>query len=38
MKNVVMVDDVPYSYINQLDNAVPILPYTTGNDCQLYAL
>jgi len=38
LKNVVIVDDMPYSYINQLDNAVPILPYTSGSDGQLYAL
>ena len=28
----VLVDNSPFSYIYQLDNAIPILPYLGGED------
>jgi CTD small phosphatase-like protein 2 len=32
------VDNAPYSYLYQLDNAIPILPYYWGDDNQLLQL
>jgi len=35
----VLVDNAAYSYVYQLDNAIPILPYYKGNnDYELKAL
>jgi CTD small phosphatase-like protein 2 len=31
----VLVDNAPYSYIFQLENGIPILPYYKGMDSQL---
>ena len=39
LSNVVLVDNAPYSYMMQLGNAIPILPFYRGkDDKQLYAL
>lgn len=32
LSNVVLVDNAPYSYLMQLDNAIPIIPYYRGKD------
>ncbi len=32
LANVVLVDNAPYSYMMQLGNAIPILPYYKGKD------
>lgn len=32
MQNIVLVDNAPYSYIMQLENAIPIIPYYRGKD------
>lgn len=34
----VLVDNAPYSYMFQLQNGIPILPYYTGEDCELMHL
>jgi CTD small phosphatase-like protein 2 len=34
----VLVDNAPYSYIFQLENGIPILPYYTGEDTELVQL
>jgi TFIIF-interacting CTD phosphatase-like protein len=34
----VLVDNAPYSYIFQLENGIPILPYYTGEDSELIHL
>jgi CTD small phosphatase-like protein 2 len=31
----VLVDNAPYSYIFQLENGIPILPFYKGQDFQL---
>jgi TFIIF-interacting CTD phosphatase-like protein len=31
----VLVDNAPYSYIFQLENGIPILPFYKGEDYQL---
>ena len=39
LENVVLVDNAAYSYINQLDNGIPIIPYYRGKtDFELKAL
>ena len=38
LKNVVLVDNAAYSYILQLSNGIPILPFYDGNDFELAAL
>ena len=39
LSNVVLVDNAPYSYIMQLGNAIPIIPYYKGkDDTQLISL
>lgn len=38
LKNLILVDNAPYSYIYQLENGIPILPYYSGEDQQLPAL
>lgn len=38
LNEIVLLDNAPYSYINQLENGVPILPYTGGEDDQLTRL
>ncbi len=32
LSNVVLVDNAPYSYMMQLENGVPIMPYYRGKD------
>jgi CTD small phosphatase-like protein 2 len=32
LQNVVLVDNAPYSYLMQLDNAIPIVSYFRGKD------
>jgi CTD small phosphatase-like protein 2 len=32
LENVLLVDNAPYSYLMQLDNAIPIIPYYRGKD------
>lgn len=32
LANIVLVDNAPYSYMMQLGNAIPILPYYKGKD------
>jgi CTD small phosphatase-like protein 2 len=34
----VLVDNAPYSYLLQLENGIPILPYYTGEDTELVHL
>lgn len=34
----VLVDTVPYAYTLQIDNGVPLLPYTSGDDKTLLEL
>ncbi len=34
----VLLDNAPYSYIYQLDNGIPILPFFKGKDSQLLDL
>lgn len=34
----VLVDNAPYSYIFQLENGIPILPYFSGEDTELIQL
>ena len=34
-ESMVLVDNSPYSYIFQLENAIPILPYYSGPDSEL---
>lgn len=38
LKNVVLVDNAAYSYILQLNNGIPILPFYDGKDYELAAL
>ena len=39
LENVLLVDNAPYSYMMQLANGIPIIPYYRGNDDdQLMAL
>ena len=38
LSQMLIVDNEPYSYLFQLDNAVPIVPFNRGNDDQLYGL
>lgn len=39
LSKVVLVDNAPYSYMMQLSNGIPILPYYKGkDDTQLLAL
>ena len=38
LSQMLMVDHEPYSYLFQVDNAVPLLPFFRGNDDQLYGL
>ena len=38
LSDVIIVDHEPYSYLFQIDNAVPIIPFKRGNDDQLYGL
>lgn len=33
-----IIDTEPYSYLFQVDNAVPIIPFRRGSDDQLYGL
>ena len=33
-----LVDNAPYSYLLQLENGIPILPYYTGEDTELVHL
>lgn len=32
LSNIVLVDNAPYSYMMQLDNAIPIIPYYRGKE------
>jgi TFIIF-interacting CTD phosphatase-like protein len=32
LQNVVLVDNAPYSYMMQLDNGIPIVPFYRGKD------
>ena len=32
MNEMVLVDNAPYSYIHQLNNGIPIIPYYRGNN------
>jgi CTD small phosphatase-like protein 2 len=38
LRNVVLVDNAAYSYILQLGNGIPILPFYDGKDYELAAL
>ena len=38
LSDVLIVDHAPYSYLFQVDNAIPIIPFEKGNDDQLYGL
>jgi Dullard-like phosphatase family protein len=38
LSQVLLVDNEPYNYLYQVDNAVPILPFHRGSDDQLYSL
>ena len=39
LENVILVDNAPYSYMMQLGNGVPIIPYYRGkDDSELLAL
>jgi CTD small phosphatase-like protein 2 len=38
LSSVILVDSSPCSYLQQLNNGVPLLPFTGGNDSELYAL
>ena len=38
LKKMVLVDNAAYSYILQMDNGIPILPYYDGKDYELSAL
>ena len=33
-----LVDNAPYSYLLQLENGIPILPYYSGEDAELVQL
>jgi len=35
LSQIVLVDNAPYSYIFQLENGIPILPFYKGDDYQL---
>lgn len=35
LSQMVLVDNAPYSYIFQLENGIPILPFYKGEDYQL---
>lgn len=32
LSNVLLVDNAPYSYLMQLENGIPIIPYYRGKD------
>ena len=36
--SIVLIDNAPYSYIFQLENGIPILPYYSGEDSELVLL
>ena len=38
LKDIVLVDNAPYSYVYQLENGVPIIPYSWGDDSELASL
>lgn len=38
LSNMVLVDNAPYSYVFQLENGIPILPYYSGEDVELVQL
>jgi TFIIF-interacting CTD phosphatase-like protein len=38
LSQMLIVDHEPYSYLFEIDNAVPILPFHKGSDDQLYGL
>lgn len=38
LSQVILVDNSPFSYLYQLENGVPILPYYQGEDTELLAL
>ena len=38
LSRVVLVDNSPFSYLYQISNAVPILPYYAGEDTELLVL
>lgn len=38
MSKVILVDNSPFSYLYQIANGVPILPYYNGQDQELLAL
>lgn len=38
LDSMVLIDNAPYSYIFQLENGIPILPFYTGQDSELVQL
>lgn len=38
LSQTLIIDSEPYSYLFQVDNAVPIVPFRRGPDDQLYGL
>lgn len=38
LSKMILVDNSPLSYLYQIENGVPILPYYGGEDCELLAL
>jgi TFIIF-interacting CTD phosphatase-like protein len=38
LSKMVLVDNSPFSYLYQVENGIPILPYYGGEDCELLGL